>query len=73
MLLKQRIKKLENKINVKPCFCGKTFIDLMYGKPGADALTYCPNCKDEYDYWMNLARDAVTSENLTDARDGEIQ
>ncbi len=66
MLLKQRIKKLENKINGKPCFCGKTFIDLAYGKPGASALTHCPNCKDKYDFWAKLAKDAETSENLTD-------
>ncbi len=74
MNIKSRLTKLESdNPNKPPCFCGKTFIDLMYGKPGADALTYCPNCKVEYDYWMNLAHDAVTSENLTDARDGEIQ
>jgi len=66
MPLKQRIKKLENKINVKPCFCGKTFIDLVYGKPGASALTYCPNCKDKFDFWAKLMKDAETSENLTD-------
>ncbi len=66
MQLKQRIKKLEKNKMFKPaCFCGKTLIDLWYGKPGA-SLTYCPNCKDKYDFWANLAREAALSKNLTD-------
>jgi hypothetical protein len=74
MSIESRLTKLElNNPNKPPCFCNKTLLDLWHGKPGADALTYCPDCKVEYDYWMNLAHDAVTSENLTDARDGEIQ
>ncbi len=69
MNIKNRLKKLEaNNPNKTPCFCGKTLIDLWYGKPGADALTYCPNCKDHYDYWQNLAREAEASENLTDIK-----
>ena len=67
MNIKSRLDKLESDNPNKPqCFCNKTFLDLMYGKPGADALTYCANCKVEYDFWMNLAHDAVTSQNLTD-------
>jgi hypothetical protein len=69
MQLKQRIKKLEKNKMFKPdCFCGKTLIDLWYGKPGASALTYCANCKDKFDFWAGLAREAeaALSENLTD-------
>jgi hypothetical protein len=66
MQLKNRLEILENQINVKPCFCGKTLLDLWYGTPGADALTYCARCKDKYDFWVKLAKDAETSENLTD-------
>ncbi len=67
MSILRRLKKLEsNNPNKPPCFCNKTLLDWWYGKPGADALTYCPNCKDTYDFWVNLARDAVTSQNLTD-------
>jgi hypothetical protein len=67
MNIKQRLNKLEsNNPNKPPCFCNKTLLDLWHGKPGADALTYCPDCKDTYDYWMNLAHDAVISPNLTD-------
>ncbi len=69
MQLKHRIKKLENKLIITtPCFCGKTLIDLWYGKPGIQALTYCLNCKDKFDFWANLAAEAEAklSENLTD-------
>jgi hypothetical protein len=67
MNILHRLNKLEsNNPNKPPCFCNKTLLDLWHGKPGADALTYCPDCKVEHDYWMNLAHDAVTSENLTD-------
>ena len=67
MSILNRLKKLEtDNPNKPPCFCNKTLLDLWYGKPGADGLTYCPNCKDKYDFWANLARDAETSENLTD-------
>jgi hypothetical protein len=67
MNILHRLKNLEqNNPNKPPCFCNKTLLELWYGKPGADALTYCPNCKDEYDFWVNLAIDARTSKNLTD-------
>ncbi len=67
MNIKGRLKKLEsNKFIKADCFCGKTLVDLWYGKPGASALTYCLNCKQQYDYWANLAREAELSENLTD-------
>ncbi len=67
MNIQNRLKKIEqNNPNKPPCFCGETLLDLWYGDPGADALTYCPNCKDKYDFWVNLAIDAATSENLTD-------
>jgi hypothetical protein len=67
MSIKNRLKKIEqNNPNKPPCFCNRTLLDLWYGKPGADVLTYCPNCKDEFDFWVNLARDARTSKNLTD-------
>jgi hypothetical protein len=67
MNILNRLQKLEqNNPNKPPCFCNKTLLDLWYGKPGADALTYCPDCKDKFDYWQKLAIDAVTSKNLTD-------
>ncbi len=68
MNIKSRLKKLElNTLFKAPCFCGKTLIDLWYGEPGADVLTACPNCKQQYDFWANLAAEAKTSsENLTD-------
>jgi hypothetical protein len=70
MNIQNRLKKIEqNNPNKPACFCNRTLLDLWYGKPGADALTYCSNCKDKFDYWQNLAIDAVTSKNLTD---GEI-
>ncbi len=68
MNILSRLKKLESNSLIKtPCFCDKTLIDLWYGKPGADALTYCPNCKTTYDFWKNLAAEAEAnlSENLT--------
>ncbi len=64
MQLINRLQKLETQINVKPCFCGHTFLDLWTGD--ADGLTYCADCKDQFDYWQKLAIDAVTSKNLTD-------
>ncbi len=69
MNILNRLKKIEqNNPNKPPCFCGKTLIDLWYGKPGADGITYCSNCKDKFDYWQNLAREAKSelSKNLTD-------
>jgi len=69
MSILNRLKKLEtNNPNKIPCFCNKTLIDLWYGKPGADALTYCRNCKDKFDYWARIADEArdILSENLTD-------
>jgi hypothetical protein len=67
MNILNRLKKLEsNNPNKPPCFCNRTLLDLWYGKPGADALTYCADCKDQFDHWQNLAIDAVTSKNLTD-------
>jgi hypothetical protein len=69
MNILHRLKKIEqNNPNKPPCFCGKTLLDLWYGEPGADALTYCQHCKDKYDFWVNLAIDAATSENLTDIK-----
>ena len=70
MNILNRLKKLKlNNPNKTPCFCGKTLIDLWYGKPGADALTYCRYCKDKFDAWAELAREAKAelSKNLTDA------
>jgi hypothetical protein len=70
MQIKSRLTKLEqNNPNKPPCFCGKTLLDLWYGDPGADALTHCPKCKNHYDHWQDLAREAASelSENLTDA------
>ncbi len=69
MNILNRLKKLElNNPNKPSCFCNKTLLDLWYGKPGADSLTYCSNCKDTFDYWQNLAREAKSelSKNLTD-------
>jgi len=69
MNILNRLKKLElNNPNKPTCFCGKTFVDLMYKEPHFSALTYCANCKDHFDYWARLARDAETSENLTDIK-----
>jgi hypothetical protein len=67
MNILHRLKKLEqNNLNKPPCFCGKTFIDVWHGEPGFSGLTYCPNCKDEYEMWAKLAIDAATPANLTD-------
>ncbi len=69
MNILNRLKKIEkDNPNKTPCFCGKTLIDLWYGKPGADSITYCSNCKDKFDHWQNLAREAKSelSKNLTD-------
>jgi hypothetical protein len=69
MNILSRLKKIElNNPNKTQCFCNKTLLDLWYGDADADALTYCPNCKDTFDHWQNLARDAGTSENLTDIK-----
>jgi hypothetical protein len=67
MIIKNRLKKLEaDNPNKPPCFCNKTFVDLWYGKPGADTLTSCPNCKNKFDFWANLAAEAkFSTENLT--------
>ncbi len=62
-----RLKKLEsNNPNKPPCFCNKTLLDLWYGNTDADSLTYCRNCKPQYDSWANLVAEAVKNENLTD-------
>ncbi len=66
MQIINRLQKLETQINVKPCFCGKTLVELWYSDTDADALTYCADCNDQFDYWQKLAIDAVTSKNLTD-------
>ncbi len=67
MNILHRLKKIEqNNPNKPPCFCNKTLVDLWYGNTDADSLTYCADCKDQFDYWQNLARDARTSKNLTD-------
>ncbi len=68
MNIKSRLKKLESNGLIKEgCFCGKTLVDLWYGKYGAKPLTYCSNCKQQYDFWINLAAEAKTVENLTDS------
>jgi hypothetical protein len=69
MNILSRLQKLEsNNPNKPPCFCGKTLIDLWYGELDTDDLTYCPKCKDKFDYWQNLSREAEAelSKNLTD-------
>jgi hypothetical protein len=66
MSILNRLTKLEkDNPNKPPCFCGKTLLDLWYGTPGADVLTFCARCKGKYDFWAKLAKDAATSENLT--------
>ncbi len=70
MNIKSRLRKLESNSLVKtPCFCSKTLVDLWYGKPGADALTYCANCKGQFEFWANLSAEALKAENLTDLVD----
>ncbi len=69
MNIQNRLKKIEqNNPNKPPCFCGKTLLDLWYGTPDADALTYCSKCKERFDYWQNLSREAEAElpKNLTD-------
>jgi hypothetical protein len=69
MSILNRLKKLElNNPNKPPCFCNKTLIDVWYGEPGFSGLTYCADCKDQYEMWAKLAIDAATSENLTDIK-----
>lgn len=66
MNILSRLKKLESSsLNKTPCFCGKTLIDLVYGRPGFSALTHCPNCKDQFDFWARLSAEAQNGENLT--------
>ena len=67
MNILNRLKKLEKKNpNNPPCFCDKTLVNLWYRGQGAEDLTYCRNCKDQYDVWANLSREALTGKNLTD-------
>ena len=67
MSILNRLKKLEtDNPNKIPCFCNKTLIDLWYGNTDADSLTYCRNCKPQYDSWANLVAEAMKNENLTD-------
>jgi len=67
MNILNRLKKIEAEIlPAPPCFCGKTLLDLWYGNTDADSLTYCRNCKPQYDSWANLVAEAVKNENLTD-------
>lgn len=69
MSILNRLKKLETESpNKPPCFCNKTLLDIWYGEPGFSALKPCPACKNQFDFWANLARDAETSENLTDIK-----
>jgi hypothetical protein len=67
MNILNRLKKLESENpNKPPCFCGKTFLDIWQSKPGFSGLTYCADCKDQYEMWTKLAIDAATPGNLTD-------
>jgi len=67
MNINHRLKKLEsNNLFKAPCFCGETLVNLWYGKQSPKPLTYCPNCKQQYDFWANLTTEANLSENLTD-------
>lgn len=67
MNIKNRLKKIEaDSPNKTACFCNKTFVDVVYGEPGFSSLTYCPNCKDKFDFWARLSAEAMKSENLTD-------
>lgn len=68
MNIKSRLRKLElNNLNKIACFCGKTLVDLVYGKTDADSLTYCPNCRQQFDAWANLSAEAeILSENVAD-------
>ena len=65
MNLRNRIEKLEACTVSKNCFCGKTFIDLCYGE-NTDALTYCPKCKEHFDWWGKVSAEATEGANLTD-------
>ncbi len=67
MNILNRLKRIEaNNPNKPACFCGKTLIDLLYSDTDADSLTYCPNCKPQFDQWANLVAEAQNGENLTD-------
>jgi hypothetical protein len=67
MNIKNRIKKLElTYTNSAACYCGKTFIDLCYGISSYSDLTYCLNCRQQYEFWKGLVCEAQKSENLTD-------
>jgi hypothetical protein len=41
-----------------PCFCNKTLVDLWFGETEADSLTYCPNCKQQYEVWAKICDEA---------------
>jgi hypothetical protein len=58
MNILNRLEKLELNNPNKPCLCNRTLLNLWYGTPDADALTYCPKCKDKFDHWQNIAREA---------------
>jgi hypothetical protein len=65
----KRLKKLEsNELFKQPCFCGKTFVDVLYGETPLEDFTYCPKCKKLHDYWNELAREASEMRNLTDEK-----
>jgi uncharacterized CHY-type Zn-finger protein len=67
MNLLQRIKKIEEKsISKTSCFCGKTLIDLWYGKESV--LMHCPKCKDKFDKWAEITAEAQILNNLTDGK-----
>ncbi len=74
MNIKNRIGKLESNLNRHQCFCGKAvFLNLWHGggESRPQTLATCPNCKKQSDFWARISIDAMTSENLTDARDYE--
>lgn len=63
----KRLKKLESDELFKPpCFCGKTFVDVLYREIPIEDFTYCPNCKELHDSWNELASEASEMRNLTD-------
>lgn len=57
MNIENRLQKLEaDTVSCSPCFCGKTFVDVMYGKP--DAMKPCLNCRRESDLWKTLINES---------------
>ena len=66
MQLKRRIKRIESQVGAGACLCAKgALLAAWMGKSSAP-LTYCRNCKPQFDEWTAIAEEAQHLNNLTD-------